>query len=178
MDFMIFATDSFFWFSALAGSFLFAIQFLSHILGVDAEIEGTDAGNFHWLSKQTLTSFFMMFGWVGLTCKKQYDASDPTTICIAFLGGCASFFLTVLLFKSAKKLHSPGNVFCIDKAIGKEAIVYQKISKESPGKISLTLNDLTYEIEAISQSEELASFSRVLILKKLNEKIVIVSPIK
>ena len=175
---MIFTTNSFFWFCALIGSFLFAIQFLSHILGVDAEIEETDAGNFHWLSKQTLTSFFMMFGWIGLTCKNQYEASELVTICIAFFGGCASFFLTAFLFKAAKKLQSPGNVFCIDDALGKEAIVYQKISKESPGKISLILNNFTYELDAVSLSEELPSFSRVQILKKLNEKTVIVIPIK
>ena len=63
--------------------------------------------------------------------------------------------------------------------IGKEAMVYQRIPKGGVGKITLSLNDLTYEIDAIShQNEELSSFIQVQVLKKSDEKTVVVVPIK
>ena len=70
-------------------------------------------------------------------------------------------------------------VFRIEDAIGKQATVYQRIPKGGAGKISLSLNNLTYELDAISDhSEELSSFTQVHVLKKADEKTVVVVPIK
>lgn len=161
---------------AFVASFLFIVQFLSHIFGAveDIDTSDPDSGNFKWFSKQTLTGFLMVFGWVGLTCKNEFETSGAIAILFALGGGVAAFIMTGLLFKTARNLHSSGAVFRIEDSIGKEAIVYQRISNEQIGKISLVLNDVSYEIDAISQSGELPSFSRVEIVKKLDEKTVIV----
>lgn len=176
--------DPVFWFCALSGSGLFVIQFLLTFFGghshdIDDGSGEIDTGKFKWLSKQALTGFLMMFGWVGLTCRKEFDFSVVAASMAALAGGSLSAFVTAFIFKSAKKLHSSGTVFRIEDAIGHQAMVYQRIPKEGIGKISLSLHDLTYEIDAISHhGEELSSFTQVQIIKKADEKTVIVVPSK
>jgi hypothetical protein len=177
--------DSAFWFCALSGSGLFVIQFMLNLLGGDAQDNTSEGGGeidsskFKWMSKQALTGFLMMFGWVGLTCRKEFNLSLMATSVTAFAGGTFSAFITNFIFRSAKKLRSSGTVFRLEDAIGKEAVVYQRIPKEGVGKISLSLYNLTYELDAISSHlEEISSFTQVRILKTADEKTVIVVPIK
>ena len=178
------AKDTLFWFFALSGTALFAILFLLNIFGADTQDDiddgasEVDSGKFHWLSKQSVTGFLMMFGWVGLTCRKEFDFSAWGASLTALVGGGLSFFVSGFIFNLAKRLSSSGMVFRIEDVIGKQAMVYQRIPKNGVGKISLSLNDLTFELDAISQQEELSSFTQVQIIKKVDEKTVIVVPIK
>jgi len=173
------SSDSVFWFSALAGTGLSAIQLLLNLLG--GGFDGAEAsedfelGKFKWLSKQAITGFLMMFGWVGLTCKKELLFSLPLTILCALAAGCLSVFILGYIFQFAKKLRSPGSVFCVEDAIGKDATVYQRISKGGSGKITVLLHNISYEIEAIS-TEEIPSFTQVQIVQKIDDKIVLVIP--
>lgn len=172
--FDILGSNPLFWLCALTGTGLFAVQFLLTLLGSDA-LGDDDAMQMQWLSKQTITGFLMMFGWIGLTCKKELCYSMPVTISIALAGGVASIFLIAYLFKAAKKLKSEGAVFRLDDAIGKEATVYHRIPRNGSGKITLSLYNLSYEIDAISHdAEEIPSFTQVQIVKKVDDKTVIV----
>lgn len=177
--------DSIFWFCALSGTGLFVIQFILNLFGGDTHDNiddvdgGIDSGKFKWLSKQALTGFLMMFGWVGLTCRKEFNYSPMATFITAIAGGTLSIFVTGYIFRLANKLRSSGTVFRVEDAIGKEATVYQRIPKDGVGKISLSLHNLTYEIDAISHHlVELPSFTQVQILEKADEKTVVVVPIK
>ncbi len=172
--------DSFFWFCALSGSGLFVLQFIVSLFwgifdDLEVESEGLDAGKLSWLSKQGLTGFLMIFGWVGLTCRKEWSFSVLAATLTASAAGLFVIFILGAIFKSAKKLRSRGSVFQIDDAIGKEATVYQSIPKTGAGKITLSLNNLTYEIDAISHhAEELPSFTKVQIIKKADDTTVVV----
>lgn len=171
--------NSFFWFFALLGSGLFIIQFVITLLcsSLDGS-DDSDGGNFKWLSKQAITGFLMMFGWIGLTCQKEFTLPRSSSIILSLIGGIFTLFLTGLIFKGAKKLHSPGTVFDLANAVGKEATVYQRISKDGVGKISLSLNNFTHEIDASSlHPEDLDSFTSIRIIKKIDEKTVLVAPI-
>jgi hypothetical protein len=177
--------DTFYWFCALAGSGMFIIQFLLTLFGIGHDQDMADdhghfdAQNFKWLTKQTVTGFLMFFGWVGLTCKREFFMSNTASAACAVAGGVVAVFATAFIFKMAKKLRSPGAVFRIEDAIGKEAIVYQRIPKNGLGKISISLNHHTHEIEAMSMThEEISSFTQVQIVKKMDDKILIVVPIK
>lgn len=168
--------DTFYWFSALAGSGMFIIQFLLTLFGIG---DDQDVQNFKWLTKQTVTGFLMFFGWVGLTCKREFAMSNISSAVCAVAGGLIAVVITAFIFKMAKKLRSPGAVFRIEDAIGKEAYVYQRIPKNGLGKISISLNDQTHEIDAMAMThEEIASFTQVQIVKKMDDKILIVVPIK
>ncbi len=176
-------SETFFWFCALIGSGMFLIQFLLSIFGVadqdelDAGDRG-DEGKFKWLSMQAISGFLMMFGWTALTCQKEFGFHYLSTISISFAIGIFAIIITSSIFKIAKKLQSAGNVYNLDEAIGKEAFVYHRIPKGGMGKVSLSLQDLTYEIDAIANDqEELPSFTRVQVIKTKDAKTVIVKPI-
>lgn len=160
---------------------MFIIQFLMNFLGTDnPDDEGEfDSGKFKWLSKQAVTGFLMMFGWVGLTCRKEFELSAITTAFISFGGGLIAIIATTFIFRMVRKLRSSGTVFNIEDAIGKEAMIYQRIPKGGLGKVSVSIHNFTHEIDAIStDQEDLLSFTLVQIIKKADEKTVVVVPAK
>lgn len=165
-----------FWFCALAGSGLFIIQFALVLIGIhDHDLDDGSAYDFKWLSKQAITGFLMMFGWIGLACQKEFELSLFTSSSIASVFGVLTILITGLIFRLAQKLRSTGTVFRIEEAIGKEAAVYHRIPKEGVGKISVSLRDFTHEIDAISlNGEEISSFTQVQIVKKADERTVVV----
>lgn len=175
--------DPVFWFCAISGTGLFIIQFFFSFLWGDAShdhdgnYDGHDAG-FKWLSKHGLTGFLMMFGWIGLTCCKQFEFGRVSTTVLSLVGGILSLFIVGLIFKGVSKLRSLGTVFSIEGTIGKQATIYQQISFNGIGKISVIFDGLTYEIDATSRfPETLEPFTKVKIIEKLDEKTVIVVPI-
>lgn len=180
------AENPVFWFCALAGTGMFVIQFLLNFLGADHPNdmdEGSpsqlDSGKFKWLSKQALSGFLMMFGWVGLTCRKEFDLSMIVSTAFSFGGGIIAIVVSSFLFRLARKLRSSGTVFKIEDAIGKEAMIYQRIPKGGVGKVSVSLHHFTHEIDAVSfEEEDLLSFTPVQIIKKADEKTVVVVPSK
>ncbi len=154
---------------------MFVIQFLLTLFGIGDDQDHFDVQNFKWLTKQTVTGFLMFFGWVGLTCKKEFVMTSTLSAVCAVAGGLIAVVVTAFIFKMAKKLRSPGAVFRLEEAIGKEAFVYQRIPKNGLGKISISLNNLTHEIDAMAH-EEISSFTQVQIVKTMDDKIVIVVP--
>ncbi len=175
--------DPIFWFCALAGSGLFVIQFILSLFGADDHGDSDngvmDVGQFKWLSKQAVTGFLMMFGWVGLTCKKEFALSGFASIVFACAGGCIAIVLSGFILKISRKLRSSGTVFRIEDAVGKEATIYQRIPQGGVGKVTVSLHHFTHEIEAISTAQEdLPSFTSVQIIKIADEKTVIVVPTK
>lgn len=181
-------SGSIFWFCALAGSGMFLIQFIINLFGYidqnnfdvnespDTSSDSTDARKFKWFSMQAITGFLMMFGWTAITCQSEFDFQTISTIIISIISGILTALIICSIFKYAKKLESSGSSYRIEESIGKEAYVYQNIPKDGIGKISISLQNFTHEIDAISHnSEELSSFTRVKILEKKNDNTVIVA---
>lgn len=178
-------SGSIFWFCALAGTGMFFIQFIMNIFGVvdqgDADFpeagqDSSDTRNFRWFSMQAITGFLMMFGWTAITCQNEFGLQNFPTIGISFSVGMLAALIIRSIFKLAKMLHSSGSTYRIEDAIGKEAYVYQAIPKDGIGKISVSLQHLTHEIDAISHdSEELSSFTRVKIIEKKDDNTVVVA---
>jgi len=180
--------ETFFWFFALSGSVALFIQLILNLFGLsdhhdigdtDIDIGEIDTSNFKWLSKQALSGFFMMFGWIGLSCLKEFEFNVLLSLAIAFIAGVLAMFVSGFIFKMARKLHSSGTVFKIEDAIGQEAMIYQQILKKDKGKILISLNNLTREIDAIAlNEEEISSFTKVKIINKVDKNTVSVVPIK
>ncbi|NGX32795.1 MAG: hypothetical protein K1060chlam4_00848 [Candidatus Anoxychlamydiales bacterium] len=180
--------ETFFWFFALSGSITLFIQLILNLFGLsdhhdigdtDIDTGEIDTSNFKWLSKQALSGFFMMFGWIGLSCLKEFGFNVLLSLAIAFIAGVLAMFVSGFIFKMARKLHSSGTVFKIEDAIGQEAMIYQRILKKDKGKILISLNNLTREIDAIAlNEEEILSFTKVKIINKVDENTVSVVPIK
>jgi len=180
--------ETFFWFFALSGSVTLFIQLILNLFGLsdhhdigdtDIDTGEIDTSNFKWLSKQALSGFFMMFGWIGLSCLKEFEFNLILSLAIAFIAGVLAMVASGFIFKMARKLHSSGTVFKIEDAIGQEAMIYQRILKKDKGKILISLNNLTREIDAIAlNEEEIPSFTKVKIINKVDENTVSVVPIK
>lgn len=185
-------SGSAFWFCALLGTGMFFIQFFINIFG-RADHEGLDADDltdvdtgdshdpadarkFKWLSMQAITGFLMMFGWTGITAQLEFGLTIIPTLGISLAAGVFSAFMIRAIFKLAKKLQSPGTAYRIEDAIGKEGYVYQAIPKNGVGKVSLSMQNFTHEIHAVSHdSEELASFTRVKIIEIKDKHTVVVT---
>jgi len=181
----LFEDFTFFWFCALAGTGLFFIQFLLNLSGF-SDVDDLDGGSddfgdgkkLKWLSIQAISGFLMMFGWTAITSQKEFDIQLFPAMGLSLATGLITVLITRFIFKTAKKLESRGNLYKIDEIIGKEAYVYQRIPKEGMGKISISLQQITHEINAISHNrEELPSFTRVQILNKQDDTTVVVIPI-
>ena len=188
-------SGSIFWFCALSGSGMFLIQFIINIFGIsdhdsfdtsdvasdnidDAGRDSADAKKFKWLSMQTITGFLMMFGWTAITCQSEFGLQNTTTIIISLAAGVFAAIIIRSIFNLAKRLRSSGSIYRIEDAIGKEAYVYQRIPKGGVGKVSMTLQHFTHEIDAISHhTEELPSFMRVKIIEKSDDNTVVVTPL-
>lgn len=188
-------SGSFFWFCALAGSGMFGIQLIINICGMgdhdsfdtsdisshtihEGGQDSADAKKFKWLSMQTITGFLMMFGWTAITCQEEFGFHNPITIGISLAAGIFTALIIRSIFKLAKKLKSSGSVYRIEETVGKEGYVYQSIPKGGKGKVSMSLEHFTREIDAISHhSEDLPSFMRVKIIEKSDERTVVVAPL-
>ena len=176
---VFFDSNSVFWFCALAGSGLFVIQFLINLVGGS----GTDSGaddlkQFKWLSIQAVTGFLMIFGWSAISCQQEFNQPLLLTIGISFAFGLFAAFAIHFLVKLSQRLQSSGNVYRMEEAIGMEAYVYQRIPKGGMGKVSLSLHQLTFEMDAISdQDRDIESFSRVKVVDRAGDQTLIVTPI-
>lgn len=187
-------SGSLFWFCALAGSGMCIIQFIINIFGAAADQDGYDAGDtasdhahhgvrnstdirkFRWFSMQAATAFLMMFGWTALACQSEFGLQNSATIGISTAVGIFAALIVRSILMFAKKLQSSGSSYRIEDAIGKEAYVYHSIPKGGTGKISISLQDLTHEIDAVSHnSEELSSFTRVKIIEKKDDRTLVVA---
>ncbi len=155
---------------------MLVIQFLIALFGGDLDDHAD--GKFKWMTRQAFTGFLMMFGWVGLACYLQLRFSPAASLFTATGAGLFASLLSALIYRFAKKAHSPGTVFKIEDAVGQEAIVYHRIPANGSGKISIALHDFTHEIDAVSSTnEEIASFTRVQVIKTADDHVVVV-PLK
>lgn len=181
----IIVSGSFFWICALVGTGMFFIQFIINLVFV-GDLEHLDGGDnsasdvrvFKWLSIQTITGFLMMFGWTALTCQNEFGFQILPTLGVSLVVGIVTAYLLRFILRLSKKLHSSGSSFNLEEAIGKEAYIYQSIPKDGVGKISISLQHITHEIEAISyNSDELPSFTCVKVIKIKDDNLVVVAPI-
>lgn len=177
--------DTLFTYCAYAGSLLYVIRLLLGFGGIidsDASESMSDHlsdSAFEFLSFNTLVGFCMMFGWGGLAASRQFLLPDFISLCIAIVCGLLFVAMVKLIFKSAKKLVSPGSNFDIQKTIGKRGKVYQEIKENKRGVIQVVLDEFSREFDAISiDNREIPSFQAVEVLKVVDHKTVVVKRIK
>ena len=170
---------------ALASTVFFFIRVVMMLIGIGghhtddifqahhATLDHHSDTAFEMLSINTITAFFMMFGWIGLTCYKQFALNSIASIAVAFLGGVLCMLITAYLFKSMKKLASRGSTFTINDTLGLTATVYQKIPENGTGKISLVVGGMTREIDAQSEDHtNIESFKTVKVVRAVSNQAV------
>lgn len=169
--------DTFFWFFALAGTFLFLLRFLLMFVGFGESFEHDQHADadFKMLSIHSMTGFFMMFGWTGLAALHQFHLPIQWASLVAF--GCGLFCIVVLrqLFRSAHRLVSHGRDLNFNDAVGKCGHVYQRIPAKGTGKIIVTYGGFQHEMEAISaHAQEIPSFTQIEVVRILDGRKAVV----
>ncbi|MDD2600891.1 MAG: hypothetical protein PHO37_16990 [Kiritimatiellae bacterium] len=112
------------------------------------EHSDSDAG-FHWLSMLGLSSFFMMFGLVGLTCYRQYHLGTLISMFGSTAGGVMSVWIIGKIFQGASKLQSSGTLRTAD-AVGCSGTVYLNIPENGTGRVTLNFNNHLRELDAVA----------------------------
>ncbi len=142
--------------SAGVGSliFLFRIILLFFIGdGGDAGLGGgIDAdASFQLLSIQGLSSFFIMFGLIGIGLLRS-DLSELVSVMGAFLAGSATIVVVALLSSLMQQLQSSGNID-ITSAVAKEGKVYLTIPEHGEGRAQIRIQNRLRTYDAMSKHQ-------------------------
>lgn len=173
--------DKIFFVSAVAGGVLYVIRMILFFVGGDSDgLDGAgdvdlDAdSSFEYLSIQSLTGFFMMFGLVGLACTST-GLHGAIAVGVATAAGFATVWITERIFHLIKQFQSTGNVQ-IENTLGQEARVYLTIPPDGVGKVQLSVQGRLREYEAVSESrEEIPTGERVIVMRVVSGSCVGVS---
>jgi hypothetical protein len=112
---------------------------------VDADI------SFKLMSVQGLTSFFMMFGLVGLALLK---AGLPVLLTVlgGMLAGLVTVAITGLIFTQMKRLQTEGTIN-IQNTIGTEGSVYLTVPKNGTGQVQIIVQGSLKIFDAVSKNK-------------------------
>ena len=157
-----------YWVSTIVGGTLFLLRMGMMFLGGDLSDDaldtalGADAGgghdadfSFKLISIQGLTSFFMMFGLVGLALLKA-NLHILLTLLGSITAGLVTVALTSILFTQMKRLQSEGTIN-IQNTIGTEGSVYLTIPKDGNGQVQIIAQGSLKIFDAMSKNKTVLS---------------------
>lgn len=180
----------------LGGGFLF-LQFLLSLLGwgFDTDLESDwevdememnpDSGHlsahpftsfFQYLSLRFITTFLAFFGIVGL-CVLRWELPWQVGLFVALSGGWLAGISVGWGMRQLVRFNAVGNTD-YTQAVGKTATVYIPIpgGRSQMGKIQLTLQGHTEEMEALTNGDRLPTGVLVRIQAVLDGRIALVEP--
>ena len=159
-----------YWAATIIGGTLFILRLILMFMGGDVSDDGIDSAldtggfessgdhadanmSFQLLSVQGLTSFFMMFGLVGLALLK---ASQPVLLTVmgGVLAGLVTVAVTGLIFTQMKRLQTEGTIN-IQTTIGSEGSVYLTIPKNGTGQVQVIAQGSLKIFDAVSNNKTL-----------------------
>jgi len=168
------------WFTApaLLGTGFLLIQLVLGELGGDGAIDldldldmDLDADHpgaeFGLLSVQSISAFFIGYGWIGLGAYRFLDLGFTGAAVIAVCAGVGVAWLMVYLLRAFLKLQNNTNV-SIHQAVGLVGEVYASIPPAGQGKgeIILVINQSQHNYFAIQEHDELIeTHTRVRVLR-------------
>lgn len=163
MDFLF--ADHAPWFTApalLGTGFLFIQLVLGELGGdgaldmdLDVDIDGDHPGaEFGWLSVQSISAFFLGYGWIGFAAYRFLDVGFTGSAIIGVLAGVGVAWLMVWLLRSFLKLQNNTNV-SITQARGMVGEVYVTVpeSGQGRGEVVLVINNSRHSYFAIQDGE-------------------------
>jgi hypothetical protein len=153
---------------AIAGGTVLALRFLLMLFGLDHGDAGVDldagmdldhgdlsdvghdgGGIFTFLSVQSISGFFTMFGLVGLGLL-QINASDVLSLVGALSAGVFTAWCTGMIFLAMRRLQSEGTLV-ISNAIGQTGTVYLTIPETGTGSVNVAVQGSLRTLDAVSE---------------------------
>jgi membrane protein implicated in regulation of membrane protease activity len=179
-----------YWVSTIVGGTLFLLRLGLMLIGggvsdeaLDTALDDVTGGghdadfSFKLLSVQGLTSFFMMFGLVGLAL---LNANLP--VWVTLIGGMAAGLVTVaitgIIFSQMKRLQTEGTIN-IQNAVGSEGNVYLSIPKDGMGQVQIIVQGSLKIFDATSNNKNtIATGDRVRVVGVATGNTLIVEKVK
>ncbi len=170
----------FYLFIAVAGTAVFALQFILTMAGLHADTDGTDfdvdahdIADIHGLnffSIKSIVAFVTFFGWGGFF----WGHLGWSGLGIAFGCGLLMMFLTALILSLLLKMQQSGNLRSADM-IGAAGTVYLSVPAErkSGGIVTVSLPDRTRQIH-VRADEELETGTAVTVAEDLGGGVFLV----
>lgn len=165
------------------GGLLFLIQIIFSFFGGELG-DGTDVGvandfgvsdySFKFFSLQTVSSFLLIGGLVGLYVAHKTDGNHLISTPCAIVSGLAMAYLVNFVIKKMLSLQTSGNLN-YKKAIGLSGKVYLKIPVGGEGQIEFDFNNRRLYCKAISKnSQELYTGTRIKIVAVTSDSVFVV----
>ncbi len=187
---MDFTLHTFYLICATVGGSLLVIQLVLMLLGfgdegdlADSEFELDEAGVggnlfFGYMSFKAVVAFLTFFGLTGLLVEKSRWSSTWISPVVAVAAGIVAFYIAGLIMSFLYRLQTHGNVD-VKNAVGETAQVYLKIPAQNSGagKVTVSLQQRTMELPAITQGEEILTGSLVKVVGVSGESILEVTPL-
>lgn len=154
-----------YWASIIIGGTLFILRLGLMLFGgglsddgLDSAVDAGHAGvtgdhadadiSFKLLSVQGLTSFFLMFGLVGLALLRA-NLHELITIIGGMLAGLAMTAITGVIFSQMKRLQTEGTIQ-IENTIGSDGTVYLTIPRNGTGQVQVIAQGSLKIFDAVS----------------------------
>lgn len=154
---------------ALIGTVFFILRLLLALFlggdgGLDAgaEIDLSTDASFSFFSLLSILAFFMGAGWMGLTCRIDWQLSSLAAAASAAGFGFAMMMLASGLMMYARRLNQTIN-YDLNTAIGKTARVYMTVPSKGQGRgqVEVDVSGRRKILEAISADQKYAQFASV-----------------
>jgi hypothetical protein len=179
---------------AAVGATLLICQFLLGLLGFGADHDtdgghdvahdahhdgGHDSGQTWFvglLTFRTLAAGFTFFGLAGLAATSG-GMQPAVALLVALAAGGGALYLVAFLMRALHGMKADGTIR-LERAVGARGTVYLRIPghKTGAGKVTLTLQNRTVEMQALTGQEELPTGAQVVVVAVVGPDTVEVSP--
>lgn len=170
---------------ALVGTLFFVLRLVFALFfGGDAgDLDGdmSDVGHadsaFSMFSLLSILAFFMGAGWMGLTCRVDWDLSSMASAMAAAGFGIVLMAMASGLMAFARTLNQVVE-YDVKTAIGKTASVYMTIPErgKGSGQIKVTVSGRLKMMDAISSGPRIPEFQSVKVLSVGDDGTFVVEP--
>jgi hypothetical protein len=158
------------WFTApaLLGTGFLLIQLLMGEIGGDLDADLDDPGSeAKWLSLQTVSAFFVGFGWLGLAALRLFDLGFGSAAVVGLVAGVAVSWLIVRLTDALMGLQSDANL-SLAEAVGLEGAVTVIVPPAGggSGRVTVVVNESQHELPALQDgAEPIRTHARVRVVR-------------
>jgi len=170
---------------ALVGTVFFLLRLLVALFfggdGGDLDGDLSDVGHadsaFSMFSLLSILAFFMGAGWMGLTCRIDWELNSMVSAMAATGFGLALMIMASALMAFARSLNQVVE-YDLGTAVGKTASVYMSIPErgEGRGQIKVTVSGRLKMMDAISSGPPIPEFKSVRVLSVQDDGTFVVEP--
>jgi len=178
------ALEYFFLACAVVGGIMFLFRLALFFLGggdtdVDVDSASTDGGltdtdsSFQYLSIQSLSAFFLMFGLVGLALLRE-GVQEVVALLAAVVSGVFTVWIVSQIFVQMKKLQSDGTLK-MENAIGQEGTVYLTIPENGTGQVRVSVQGGLRIFDAVSADRQaIPTGASIRVIRLISGKVLVV----